>query len=115
MMALLAVAGAPPFGLFFSELHVATRGFQLYGFGMGFIFLMTIAIVFTGLIYFAGKMYFSDLPSRFKGGETLTFNHLLILLPVCLLIFQGLYMPQVVQELLQSIVNSVLHGGGLIV
>lgn len=115
MAALLAVAGAPPFGLFFSELKVATRGFQLYGFGLGFIFLMTIAIVFTGLIYFAGKMYFSDLPPRFSAGEVLTINHLLIFVPVVLLVFQGLYMPQFFQDLIQGVVNSVINGGGIIV
>lgn len=113
MAALLAIGGAPPFGLFFSELHVASRGFQVYGFGLGFVFLMTIAIVFTGLIYFGGKMYFSDLPSRFHPGEAFSINHLLILLPVCLLVFQGIYMPEAVQKLLQAIVNSVLSGGGL--
>ena len=111
MAALLAIGGAPPFGLFFSELHVASRGFQLYGFGLGFVILMTIAVVFTGLIYFGGKMYFSDLPSRLKGGEVLSFNHLLILVPVFLLILQGFYMPEAMQNLIQNVVNSVLGGG----
>lgn len=113
MAALLAIGGAPPFGLFFSELHVASRGFQVYGFGLGFVFLMIIAVVFTGLIYFGGKMYFSDLPSRFHPGETLNINHILIMIPICLLVFQGIYMPGTVQDLLQAIVNSIISGGGL--
>lgn len=54
MASLLAIGGSPPFGLFISELNVATRGFEAGGPGLGFVFLMVVAVVFTGMIYFAG-------------------------------------------------------------
>lgn len=111
MASLLAIGGAPPFGLFISELNVATRGFQAGGPGLGFVFLMVIAVVFTGLIYFAGKMYFSDLPTRFPRGERFSAKHILILLPVCLLIFQGIYMPGAVQDLIAKVVSFMTAGG----
>ncbi|MEG6511860.1 hydrogenase 4 subunit F [Desulforamulus ruminis] len=113
MASLLAIGGAPPFGLFFSELTVATRGFHSAGVLLGFLFLMVIAIVFAGLVYFGGKMYFSDTPSRFFKGESLTASHLLILLPIGLLIFQGIYMPQTVQELIDQVVQFITVGGGV--
>lgn len=110
---LLAIGGAPPFGLFISEMSVASRGFQVYGFGLGFIFLMSVAIVFTGLIYFGGKMYFSDLPTRYKQREPFTLNHLLLLVPVVLLVFLGIYIPQTIQDIFAKVVSSIIAGGGI--
>lgn len=110
---LLAVGGAPPFGLFFSEMSVASQGFQTYGFGLGFIFLMSVAIVFTGLIYYGGKMYFSDLPSRYKQREPFSPNHILLLVPVCLLIILGSYIPVPIQEIFAKVVDSIMIGGGI--
>ena len=111
MASLLAIGGAPPFGLFISELNVASGGFATAGKGIGFVFLLVIAIVFAGLIYFAGKMYFSDLPKRFIKGEKFSFNHVLILLPLCLLVMQGIYMPDAVQSLIGKVVNYMIVGG----
>ncbi|NLI93941.1 MAG: hydrogenase 4 subunit F [Peptococcaceae bacterium] len=112
LASLFAIGGAPPFGLFVSEMSVAGRGFQVYGFGLGFIFLMSVAIVFTGLVYFGGKMYFSDLPSRFKVKEPLTINHVLLILPLILLVFQGIYIPESIQNIFFKVVESMIAGGG---
>lgn len=111
MASLLAIGGAPPFGLFISELNVASQGFYIGGPALGFIFLMVVAVVFAGLIYFGGKMYFSDLPNRFSKGEHFSADHILIFLPVCLLIFQGIYMPEAVQDLIARVVNFMTGGG----
>lgn len=111
MASLLAIGGAPPFGLFFSEMSVASRGFHSGGVSLGFLFLMVIAVVFTGLIYFGGKMYFSDLPKRFSKGERFSANHLLILLPIGLLIFQGIYIPEAVQNAINQVVKFITAGG----
>ncbi|MHB8919379.1 MAG: proton-conducting transporter transmembrane domain-containing protein, partial [Desulfocucumaceae bacterium] len=111
MASLLAIAGAPPFGLFISELNVAARGFEFGGAGLGLAFLMVVAVVFTGMIYFTGKMYFSDLPSRFPRGERFSSAHALLLLPVCVLVFQGVYMPRQVQHLLNRVVSYMMAGG----
>lgn len=111
MASLLAIGGSPPFGLFISELDVATRGFEAGGPGLGFVFLMVVAVVFTGMIYFAGKMYFSDLPSRFPRGERFSAAHVLMLLPICLLVLQGVYMPWKVQSMLSKVVSYMIAGG----
>lgn len=113
LASLFAIGGAPPFGLFISEMNVASRGFQVYGLGLGFVFLMAVALVFTGLIYFGGKMYFSDLPNRYQQHEPFTINHVLILLPVCFLVLQGIYMPQPIQDVFTKVVYSMLAGGGI--
>ncbi|MFZ5646156.1 MAG: hydrogenase 4 subunit F [Bacillota bacterium] len=112
MAALLAIGGAPPFGLFISELEVASRGFQSAGAGLGFVFLLIVAVVFAGLIYFAGKMYFSDLPARFRGGERFSARHVLLLIPVCLLVFQGIYIPGSVQYFFSKVVSFMISAGG---
>ncbi|HBV98329.1 MAG: NADH-ubiquinone oxidoreductase [Peptococcaceae bacterium BICA1-7] len=111
MASLLAIGGSPPFGLFISELNVATRGFEASGPVLGFIFLMVVAVVFTGMIYFAGKMYFSNLPSRFPRGERFSAAHALMLLPICLLVLQGVYMPGMVQSMLSKVVSYMIAGG----
>jgi len=114
MAGLLAIGGAPPFGLFISELKVASRGFQEYGVSLGIVFLLAVAIVFTGLIYFGGRMYFSDLPSRFAKTESFTPYHILIILPVVILIFLGTYMPESLRNLLTNVVQYIMTGGGLV-
>jgi len=111
MTSLLAIGGAPPFGLFVSELNVASQAFQADRIGLGFAFLMVIAVVFTGLIYFAGKMYFSNFPTRIPRGERFSIQHILILLPICLLVFQGFFMPQAVQDLINKVVTFMITGG----
>lgn len=108
LVSLFAIAGAPPFGLFFSEMSIVSRGFQVYGLGLGFVFLMAVAIVFTGLIYFGGKMYFSDLPNRYRQKEPLSLNHILIILPVCFLVIQGIYMPGAIQNIFIEVVNYLV-------
>jgi len=108
LVGLFAIAGAPPFGLFFSEMSIASRGFQVHGFSLGIIFLMAVAIVFTGLIYFGGKMYFSDLPNRYRQKEPLSLNHMLIILPVCFLAMQGIYMPEVIQNIFIEVVHYLI-------
>jgi len=113
MASLLAIGGAPPFGLFISELTVASRGFQSGGAVLGFVFLMIIAVVFAGLIYFGGKMYFSNLPSRLTGGERFSARHLLLLLPLGLLILQGVYMPGSVQYFVSRVVTFMTASGGV--
>jgi len=113
MASLLAIGGAPPFGLFISELDVASRGFQAGGMGLGFFYLMIIAVVFAGLIYFAGKMYFSNLPTRLTGGERFSASHLLLLLPLGLLLLQGIYMPGAVQYFLFRVVSFMTASGGV--
>lgn len=111
MICLLAIGGAPPFGLFISELTIASRCFQTGGPILGFVFLMVIAVVFTGLIYFAGKMYFSDLPNRFPRGERFSVNHILLLLPIVFLVFQGIYMPGPVRSFIGNVVSFMNNGG----
>ena len=110
MASLLAVGGAPPFGLFISELTIASRSFEVYSV-LGFVYLMAIAVVFTGLVYFGGRMFFSDLPSRFSKSEIFTVHHLLMLIPVFLLLLQGSYMPEAVRDLITRIVESIVTGG----
>jgi len=111
LAALIAIGGAPPFGLFVSEMNVVSRGFEVHGFWLGFIFLMSVALVFTGLIYFGGKMYFSDLHNREKKSEVFSLNHILILLPVFLLVFQGIYIPSQIQDIFSQIVSTLMAGG----
>lgn len=113
LTALFAIGGAPPFGLFLSEMSVASRSFQVYGLGLGALFLLSIAIVFTGLVYFGGKMYFSDLPNRYQKREPLTFNHILIFIPVLLLLCQGIYLPGNIQHIFSKIIEAVMVGGGM--
>lgn len=111
MASLLAIGGAPPFGLFISEMNVASGSFQTVGYGTGFIFLMVIAVVFAGLIYFGGKMYFSDVPKQARKGEGFSSGHVLMLLPLCLLVFQGIYMPETVQGFIGKVVSFIMSGG----
>ncbi len=111
MASLLAIGGLPPFGLFFSELTIASQGFQVKGTLVGFVFLMVIAVVFSGLIYFGGKMYFSDPGACPPKKERFSASHVLLLLPLGLLLLQGIYMPHAIQQLINQVVKFMLLGG----
>lgn len=66
--ALLAVAGTPPSGIFFTKLSILAAGMDAFP-NIMMIALVTFIIVFAGFLRQAGKMLFSEAPKEVSKGE----------------------------------------------
>ena len=111
--AMLAIAGSPPFGIFISEFKVAVRLFAVVGPVAGIVFLLALAVVFSGFIYYCGKMFFSRLQHRYllQDREKFSIVHCLLIFPLLLLIMQGTYIPAIFRSVISSIAGAMLGGG----
>ncbi|WP_243116888.1 proton-conducting transporter membrane subunit [Heliophilum fasciatum] len=114
---ILALAGAPPFGLFMSELTVVAAGLGAPKGWTGMALLAPLLLAFTGMVYHVGKMVLG-MPSlkwqrsaamvQATSGSPLEW---IALLPLALVLMMGIMLPEVVREgLLQA--AAVLGGAG---
>ena len=60
ILGIFAITGWPPFGPFISEFTIATAGFAQGSFVPVILFLMIVAIIFIGFIYYGSKMVFGE-------------------------------------------------------
>jgi hydrogenase-4 component F len=64
IMGTFALAGMPPFSIFFSELTILIAGFTSQHYVAGGLFLLFIAVVFSGLVYHMGRVVFGKKPEE---------------------------------------------------
>jgi hydrogenase-4 component F len=104
----LALAGAPPSPLFTSELGLLAAGFAGGRTVAAVLLLSSLALVFAGLVYHAGRMTFGAGSARLRRGEARG-SGALIALPLASLALMGLYLPPSLTAALQQ-VAAVLGG-----
>ena len=109
LLAVFAITGWPPFGLFVSELTIVTAGFSSGNIWPSVIFLAVVAVIFVGFIYYASRMVFGE-PARANmevnaGWTTKVLFTVLILALLCL----GVFVPSPLLRLLHN-AAAVLAG-----
>jgi hydrogenase-4 component F len=88
----LAIAGAPPFGLFLSEFSILSAGFSR-GHGLTSLALIAcISLVFAGVLYHAGRMALGEPRATVARGEG-RLPRLLLGAPLGLIALLGLWVP----------------------
>lgn len=109
---ILALGGAPPFGVFMSEMTVVASGLGSSQPWLGFAILVPILLVFAGIVYHTGQMVLGETTGR-RHRE----NHKeslatvwVPLLPLSVVLILGVYLPDSLQQMLMSAVE-VLRGG----
>jgi len=109
IVGMFALTGWPPFGLFVSELTVATAGFNSGNVVPTLIFIGIVAAVFVGFMLYVSEMVFGEPPATARAGEPSVLS--IVVLTGLLLISIGLgtTMPGPLFEFLQKIV-TVLKG-----
>lgn len=69
--AILAIAGLPPFSIFYSKLAIVWAAFQSSHYLLGALILLLMAAVFAGMIYYTLKLGFGRVPSKVHGNYQL--------------------------------------------
>ncbi|HWR41536.1 hydrogenase 4 subunit F [Sporomusa sp.] len=110
----LAIAGLPPFSIFYSKLTIVWAAFQSGNPWLGSIILLLMAAIFAGMIYYTLQMGFGSLPRRVsvgyrlgKPGMAAVSASMVIMLAV------GVYLPPWLDTLITQAVKIMIGGGGL--
>jgi len=69
IVGMFAMTGWPPFGMFVSELTVATAGFSSGNVVPTILFLGIVAVVFVGFMWYVSEMVFGEPPATARAGE----------------------------------------------
>jgi hydrogenase-4 component F len=109
MVGTFALTGWPPFGLFTSELTIATAGFSGGKIVPAVLFIGIVAGVFVGFISYVSEMVFGEPPQNVKAGEPNRASIIVLAVLLLLSVVSGTAMPQVLYAFLQK-VALVLQG-----
>ena len=109
LIGVFAVTGWPPFGLFISEFTIVTAGFTAGHFWPTIVFLLSVATVFVGFIYYASKMVFGSSEGRERQKDSTKIGRVLLATLALLLLCFGLLIPGPLMSLLRN-ASTVLAG-----
>jgi hydrogenase-4 component F len=108
----LALAGIPPFNIFFSEFLLVTAGIKVgYGWLM-LICLLLLTIVLAGLVRMVAGSVFGPQPDLVQKGELGVMTLLPMVVLLGLMLVMGVCIPRPVTQLLQSATHIVLDDAG---
>lgn len=111
--AVLAIAGLPPFSIFYSKLTIVWAAFQSGNPGLGVIILLLMAAVFAGMIYYTLKVGFGSIPSKVTGNYRLGKPAMTaVSVSVMIMIVGGIYLPPWLDTLINQAV-AIIIGGAL--
>ncbi|HEY6950768.1 MAG TPA: hydrogenase 4 subunit F [Bacteroidota bacterium] len=102
LIGVFAVTGWPPFGLFVSEFTIVTAGFSTGQFWPTIVFLLGVATIFAGFIYYAGKMAFGDSQGKERQKDSTTVTRILLAALAFLLLCLGIFIPAPLMTLLKN-------------
>ncbi len=109
MVGAFAITGSPPFSIFLSELTILMAAIQQGNYLVSVLYLALLAVIFTGFIYYTGKMIFGEpAPGTIRGDVGYTRLGVMALLAVIILAM-GLFMPSWLSDTLNHI--SLIFGG----
>ncbi|HVA37330.1 MAG TPA: proton-conducting transporter membrane subunit [Candidatus Dormibacteraeota bacterium] len=97
----LALAGAPPFGPFRSELMVLAGGFSSPSWGLAFAVLGLLVIAFAGLLRWVTQMCGGERPASVAGGEDSPVAVTALVLGFLVVLGLGLIVPQPLAVLIE--------------
>jgi len=103
LIGVLAITGAPPFGIFLSKILVVTASIKIYPF-VSWLVLGLIAILFVGFFRHTTAMVFGDKPDGIKLGEINTW----LVIPPMTLILVALYLSFSPPQFLLILINNVV-------
>lgn len=103
-----AIAGSPPFSLFVSEFMIVTAAFRDGHWLAGILFLICVALIFSGMAYYTAQMLFGSNGHRKKpraeGDGT---KAAALVVPLILLLLFGLYVPPIFRDMLNWTIQTL--------
>lgn len=107
LLGAFAVAGAPPFGLFLSEMTILSAGFGSGQWGPASVMLVALVLIFMGFVTHYGRMAFGPVPTGVVAGETGRWTVAPSLAFLAIAAAVGLYLPPPLVAAVQQIVTIV--------
>jgi hydrogenase-4 component F len=109
LVAVLALGGLPPFGMFRSELLMLTGGLSQVHYGPVAVFLVFVTLLFLGLLFHFTRMIWRPAPSTTPRGEVHVLMVVAMGLDLIVVLGLGLGVPPPLNSLLQQ--GAGMFGG----
>jgi hydrogenase-4 component F len=109
IVGVFAITGWPPFGVFISEFTIATAGVERGYLVPVIFFIIIIAAVFVGFIYYTSRMVFGEPNTPVTGGEAEPLSLWILGILLAALLLLGITLPPPLQQCIQNAVQ-VLKG-----
>lgn len=109
-LALFALAGSPPFGIFRSELLILTSAIESGRWFLAGVILLAISIAFAGLVFHFGKILTGNVSKLIKKESYI--QPFFVIIPLSLLLVMGLWVPEFLTNAV-SAAGKVLLGGNM--
>ena len=110
LLGALALVGAPPFGLFASELTALAAGFQA-GYGpAALVFLACVVVIFVAFMGHVDRMAFGPVPDDVDRGERPRIGWIPLFAEAALLLVLGLSIPGPFADLVRAATHSLGAG-----
>lgn len=111
IIGLFAISGTPPFSIFASEINVFASIFDSNNILLGIVFIFLLALIFVGISITLFNVFFGDYnPEDMKPGETNIPGTAVILVLLVIISVSGLYMPDLLKNLLSAAQQIILGG-----
>lgn len=111
LLGLFAIAGTPPFGVFSSEFVIITAIFQKNNFWVGILIAVVLAVIFAGIAHTMFKMFYGNNTAKeIIAGEINIPGVIAIVALFVLITAAGLYIPNVLKELIEKAGNIIIGG-----
>jgi len=107
---MLAIAGAPPFNIFISELTIMLAGFQQGNIILTTIFIFAILLIFAGMTNALSKMVLGNPSIETEKSEPSRWTTWPLVIPLVLILTFAFYVPSIIEQALQNIV-TLFQGG----
>lgn len=109
-VAIMALAGLPPFGFFISEISLFRAGFAVKHYLLMGAVLALLAIAFAGMLSQFNKMLYGEAPDSIpRGEEDGLWWYAPLLVPLTALTILGLSLPAPLSVLLQQTVRIIMN------
>jgi len=111
LLGLFAIAGTPPFGVFSSEFVIIAAIFQKNNFWVGILIAVVLAVIFAGIAHTMFKMFYgTNTSTEITAGEINIPGVIAIVALFVLITATGLYIPNVLKELIEKAGNIIIGG-----
>lgn len=111
LVAALAITGAPPFSIFFSEITIMLAGFQNRQFIVTAVLVTLIVLVFAAMMFYVVKMVFGPAPAKLEPVPISPWSAAAIVLPLLFVVVCGWYIPPLLETTLFQVAD-VFKGVG---
>lgn len=112
VMTVLAITGTPPFAVFISKFTIVWAAFTSGLVWLGWLLLLLLAGVFSGLLYYCLRIGFGASPARCVEAAPMGLPAMgALILSMLVLLIGGFYLPPELHKLLQTAAQIVTGGG----